>query len=284
MVHLQLFVCLDLHRTLCSAKSKAVWARPGGNESEVRFSQAQLALSLSFDLSRVTITPHRSHVAARVHAGCRRTSPMPRAPSAAPPHPRHATLIAFAAIADTSSPHSPPVPSLPAPATDTALVALLLSLGLLLHQCRGADGWQAGGAAVSHADSSPVPKQMNCMSIWRHSQQGQGAPTPRAENCHHTVREDAASTLMDFAADGSARTVEVLGLLARCWEGRQELCRIPDVVLALYRHRRHQGRDAYARCFHVVLGALWRRRRGVGLRSAATAFIWATPDMCSMNC
>ena len=53
------------------------------------------------------------------------------------------------------------------------------------------------------------------------------------ENRRRAVREGAAPALADFAADGSARAVEVLGLLARCREGRQELCRIPGVVSVL---------------------------------------------------
>jgi len=53
------------------------------------------------------------------------------------------------------------------------------------------------------------------------------------ENRRRAVREGAAPALADFAADGSARAVEVLGLLARCREGRQELCRIPGIVSVL---------------------------------------------------
>ena len=43
------------------------------------------------------------------------------------------------------------------------------------------------------------------------------------ENRRRAVREGAAPTLADFAAVGSARAVEVLGLLAKCREGRQQL-------------------------------------------------------------
>lgn len=53
------------------------------------------------------------------------------------------------------------------------------------------------------------------------------------ENRRRAVREGAAPALADFAAAGSARAVEVLGLLARCREGRQELCRVPGVVSVL---------------------------------------------------
>ncbi|CAO2205703.1 unnamed protein product [Urochloa humidicola] len=53
------------------------------------------------------------------------------------------------------------------------------------------------------------------------------------ENRRRAVREGAAPPLAAFAAAGSARAVEVLGLLARCREGRQELCKIPSVVPVL---------------------------------------------------
>ncbi|XP_062192437.1 U-box domain-containing protein 8-like [Phragmites australis] len=53
------------------------------------------------------------------------------------------------------------------------------------------------------------------------------------ENRRRAVRAGAAPGLADFAADGSARAVEVLGLLAKCREGRQELCRIPGIVSVL---------------------------------------------------
>ncbi|XP_062196300.1 U-box domain-containing protein 8-like [Phragmites australis] len=53
------------------------------------------------------------------------------------------------------------------------------------------------------------------------------------ENRRRTLRAGAAPALADFAADGSARAVEVLGLLAKCREGRQELCRIPGIVSVL---------------------------------------------------
>jgi len=51
-----------------------------------------------------------------------------------------------------------------------------------------------------------------------------------AENRRHAVREGAAPALADFAAVGSARAVEVLGLLAKCREGRQQLCKIPSKI------------------------------------------------------
>jgi len=44
------------------------------------------------------------------------------------------------------------------------------------------------------------------------------------DNRGRAVREGAAPALTDFAAVGSARAVEVLGLLAKCREGRQQLC------------------------------------------------------------
>ncbi|KAL6856833.1 hypothetical protein ACP4OV_018215 [Aristida adscensionis] len=53
------------------------------------------------------------------------------------------------------------------------------------------------------------------------------------ENRRRAVRAGAAPALADLAADGSARAVEVLGLLAKCREGRQELCRIPGIVSVL---------------------------------------------------
>ncbi|PAN33544.1 hypothetical protein PAHAL_6G028400 [Panicum hallii] len=53
------------------------------------------------------------------------------------------------------------------------------------------------------------------------------------ENRRRAVREGAAPALADFAAVGSARAVEVLGLLAKCREGRQELCKIPGIVSVL---------------------------------------------------
>ena len=52
------------------------------------------------------------------------------------------------------------------------------------------------------------------------------------ENRRRAVREGAAPALADFAAVGSARAVEVLGLLAKCCEGRQQLC-IEQAVLVL---------------------------------------------------
>ncbi|CAL5008606.1 unnamed protein product [Urochloa decumbens] len=53
------------------------------------------------------------------------------------------------------------------------------------------------------------------------------------ENRRRAVREGAAPALAGFAAAGSARAVEVLGLLAKCREGRQELCKIPGIVAVL---------------------------------------------------
>ncbi|CAO2186884.1 unnamed protein product [Urochloa humidicola] len=53
------------------------------------------------------------------------------------------------------------------------------------------------------------------------------------ENRRRAVRESAAPALAGFAAAGSARAVEVLGLLAKCREGRQELCKIPGIVAVL---------------------------------------------------
>jgi hypothetical protein len=53
------------------------------------------------------------------------------------------------------------------------------------------------------------------------------------ENRLRAVRAGAAPALADFAADGSARAVEVLGLLVKCREGRHELCRIPGIVSVL---------------------------------------------------
>ncbi|OEL16030.1 hypothetical protein BAE44_0022951 [Dichanthelium oligosanthes] len=53
------------------------------------------------------------------------------------------------------------------------------------------------------------------------------------ENRRRTVREGVAPALAAFAAVGSARAVEVLGLLVKCEEGRQELCRIPGIVSVL---------------------------------------------------
>lgn len=53
------------------------------------------------------------------------------------------------------------------------------------------------------------------------------------ENRRRAVRAGAALPLADFAADGSARAVEVLGLLVKCREGRHELCRIPDIISVL---------------------------------------------------
>ncbi|KAF8712850.1 hypothetical protein HU200_028623 [Digitaria exilis] len=53
------------------------------------------------------------------------------------------------------------------------------------------------------------------------------------ENRRRAVREGVAPPLADFAGDGSARAVEVLGLLAKCREGRQELCKIPGMVEVL---------------------------------------------------
>jgi hypothetical protein len=53
------------------------------------------------------------------------------------------------------------------------------------------------------------------------------------ENRRRAVREGAAPALAAFAAAGSARAVEVLGLLAKFREGRQELCKIPGIVAVL---------------------------------------------------
>ncbi|CAL4996523.1 unnamed protein product [Urochloa decumbens] len=53
------------------------------------------------------------------------------------------------------------------------------------------------------------------------------------ENRRRAVREGAAPALAGFATAGSARAVEVLGLLAKCREGRQELCKIPGIVAVL---------------------------------------------------
>ncbi|GJN12485.1 hypothetical protein PR202_ga30765 [Eleusine coracana subsp. coracana] len=53
------------------------------------------------------------------------------------------------------------------------------------------------------------------------------------ENRRRAVRASAAAPLADFAADGSARAVEVLGLLVKCREGRHELCRVPEIVSVL---------------------------------------------------
>lgn len=53
------------------------------------------------------------------------------------------------------------------------------------------------------------------------------------ENRRRAVRAGAAPPLADFAADGSARAVEVLGLLVKCREGRHDLCRIPEIVSVL---------------------------------------------------
>ncbi|KAK3120985.1 hypothetical protein QOZ80_8BG0644370 [Eleusine coracana subsp. coracana] len=53
------------------------------------------------------------------------------------------------------------------------------------------------------------------------------------ENRRRAVRAGAAAPLADFAADGSARAVEVLGLLVKCREGRHELCRVPEIVSVL---------------------------------------------------
>ena len=52
------------------------------------------------------------------------------------------------------------------------------------------------------------------------------------ENRRRAVCESAAPALADFSAVGSARAVEVLGLLAKCREGRQQLC-IEQAVLVL---------------------------------------------------
>ena len=43
------------------------------------------------------------------------------------------------------------------------------------------------------------------------------------ENRRPAVREDSPPALADVAAEGSAHDVEMLGLLARCREGYQEL-------------------------------------------------------------
>ncbi|KAL6659484.1 hypothetical protein ACP70R_003524 [Stipagrostis hirtigluma subsp. patula] len=53
------------------------------------------------------------------------------------------------------------------------------------------------------------------------------------ENRRRAVRAGAAPALADLAADGSARAVEVLGLLAKSREGRQELCRVRGIVTVL---------------------------------------------------
>jgi hypothetical protein len=53
------------------------------------------------------------------------------------------------------------------------------------------------------------------------------------ENRRRAARCGAARALADFAADGSARAVEALGLLVKCREGRHELCRVPGIVCVL---------------------------------------------------
>ncbi|KQJ95012.1 U-box domain-containing protein 8 [Brachypodium distachyon] len=53
------------------------------------------------------------------------------------------------------------------------------------------------------------------------------------ENRRRAVRAGAAPPLVELAAAGSARAVEVLGLLAKSRECRQELSRIPDMVPVL---------------------------------------------------
>lgn len=53
------------------------------------------------------------------------------------------------------------------------------------------------------------------------------------ENRRRTVRAGAAPALVELAANGSARAVEVLGLLAKNREGRHDLSRIPDIVAVL---------------------------------------------------
>uniref|UniRef100_A0ACD5WVX1 Uncharacterized protein n=1 Tax=Avena sativa TaxID=4498 RepID=A0ACD5WVX1_AVESA len=53
------------------------------------------------------------------------------------------------------------------------------------------------------------------------------------ENRRRTVRVGATPALVELAAAGSARAVEVLGLLAKNREGRQDMSRIPDIVSVL---------------------------------------------------
>lgn len=53
------------------------------------------------------------------------------------------------------------------------------------------------------------------------------------ENRRRTVHAGAAPALVELAANGSARAVEVLGLLAKNREGRHDLSRIPDIVAVL---------------------------------------------------
>ncbi|OEL33931.1 hypothetical protein BAE44_0005049 [Dichanthelium oligosanthes] len=54
---------------------------------------------------------------------------------------------------------------------------------------------------------------------------------PNNRRC--AVREGVASALAAFAAVGSARAIEVLGLLVKCRERHQELCRILSIVSML---------------------------------------------------